>query len=88
MRNYHYEMKWQKLLTPEIVSFLTTIHEYKGQQHLIANRHTDVLTDLVRDECEMAEYLFDFSLLRHGKRQRWLKGFAKHSSISRCSCYK
>ena len=47
MRNYQYEMKWQKLLTPEIVSFLTSIHEYKGQQHLIANRHADVLTDLV-----------------------------------------
>ncbi len=47
MRNYDYEVKWEKLLTPEIVSFLTKIHEYKGQQHLIANRHADVLTDLV-----------------------------------------
>lgn len=47
MRNYNYENKWQKLLTPEIVRYLTTIHEYKGQQHLIANRHADVLNDLV-----------------------------------------
>lgn len=47
MRNYDYENKWKKLLTPEIVGYLTTIHEYKGQQHLIANRHADVLTDLV-----------------------------------------
>ena len=47
MRNYEYENKWQKLFTPEIVNYLTMIHEYKGQQHLIANRHADVLTDLV-----------------------------------------
>lgn len=47
MRNYDYGNKWKKLLTPEIVGYLTTIHEYKGQQHLIANRHADVLTDLV-----------------------------------------
>ena len=47
MRNYDYENKWQKLLTPDIVGYLTTIHEYKGQQHLIANRHADVLTDLM-----------------------------------------
>ncbi len=46
MRNYDYENKWQKLLTPDIVGYLTTIHEYKGQQHLIANRHADVLIDL------------------------------------------
>lgn len=47
MRNYDYENRWKNLLTPEIVRYLTTIHEYKGQQHLIASRHADVLTDLV-----------------------------------------
>ena len=47
MRNYNYENKWQKLLTPEIVGYLTAIHEYKGEQRLIASRHADVLTDLV-----------------------------------------
>lgn len=47
MRNYDYENKWQKLLTPDIVGYLTTIHEYKGQQYLVANRHADVLTDLM-----------------------------------------
>ena len=34
MRNYNYQNKWQKLLTPEIVSLLTQIHEYKGEQTL------------------------------------------------------
>lgn len=47
MRNYDYREKWKKLLTPEIVSLLTAIHEYKGEQHLIAERYADVLTDLV-----------------------------------------
>ena len=47
MRNFEYEKKWDKLLTPEIVNYLTTIHEYKGEQRLIADRYADVLTDLV-----------------------------------------
>lgn len=47
MRNYSFENKWQKLLTPDIVSYLTIIHEYKGEQRLIADKHADILTNLV-----------------------------------------
>lgn len=47
MRNYDYREKWKKLLTPQIVGYLTTIHEFKGEQRLIASRHADVLTDLI-----------------------------------------
>lgn len=47
MRNFEYQNRWKKLLTPEIVNYLTTIHEYKGEQRLIADRYADVLTDLV-----------------------------------------
>ncbi len=47
MRNYDYSEKWKKLLTPQVVGYLTSIHEYKGEQRLIANRHADVLADLV-----------------------------------------
>lgn len=47
MRNYDYQEKWKKLLTPQVVKYLTTIHEYKGEQRLIAKRHADVLTDLI-----------------------------------------
>lgn len=47
MRNYDYQEKWKKLLTPQIVVYLTTIHEYKGEQRLIASRHADILNDLV-----------------------------------------
>ena len=48
MRNYDYREKWKKLLTPEIISLLTAIHEYKGEQRLIAERYADVLTDLMQ----------------------------------------
>ena len=47
MRNYSFEKKWQKLLTPEIVSYLTIIHEYKVEQRLIADKHADILTNLI-----------------------------------------
>ena len=47
MRDYFYNDKWKKLLTPDIVKYLTQIHEYKGKQHLIADRHADVLERLV-----------------------------------------
>ncbi len=47
MRIYDYTEPWKKLLTPEIVSYLTQIHEYKGEQRLIATRHADVLENLV-----------------------------------------
>lgn len=33
MKQFDYTEKWKKLLTPEIVSYLTTIHEYKGKQY-------------------------------------------------------
>jgi Fic family protein len=47
MREFDYTEKWKKLLTPELVGYLTTIHEYKGEQRLIAERHADVLESLV-----------------------------------------
>lgn len=47
MRQFDYTKKWKKMLTPEIVRYLTTIHEYKGEQRLIAEHHADVLESLV-----------------------------------------
>lgn len=47
MRDFSYRNKWTKLLTPQIVNYLTAIHEYKGRQELIATRHADVLQNLV-----------------------------------------
>ena len=31
MRKFEYTESWKKLLTPHIVSLLTSIHEYKGE---------------------------------------------------------
>ena len=47
MRNYDYRDKWQKLLTPEIVSMLTQIHEYKGEQSLFIEARADTLEQLM-----------------------------------------
>ena len=47
MRNYNYDHKWKKLLTPEVVSLLTQIHEYKGEQTLFIEAKADTLTQLV-----------------------------------------
>lgn len=47
MRKFSYNDKWQKLLTPEIVTLLTQIHEYKGEQTLFVEAKADTLTQLV-----------------------------------------
>ena len=47
MRALNYKETYQKLLTPEIVSYLTQIHEQKGQQNLFIEAHKDELTELL-----------------------------------------
>lgn len=47
MRQFNYQEKWKKLLTPEIVAYLTQIHEFKGEQTLFIEAKTDTLTQLV-----------------------------------------
>ena len=47
MRLFDYREKWKKLLTPEIVSYLSRIHEFKGQQTLFIEAKADALTQLV-----------------------------------------
>lgn len=47
MRTYNYIDKWEKLLTPNIVSLLTAIHEFKGEQNLFIEANADKLNDLM-----------------------------------------
>lgn len=47
MRNINYTNQWSKMLTPEIVGMLTTIHEFKGEQNLFIEAHADELTELM-----------------------------------------
>ncbi len=46
MRQYNYGEKWKKLLTPEIVTYLSQIHEFKGKQTLFKAAKADILTKL------------------------------------------
>lgn len=47
MRKYCYTENWKKLLTPEIVSKLTKLHEYKVQQYQFVEAKADTLLQLV-----------------------------------------
>ena len=47
MRTLNYKTEYQKLLSPEIVSFLAQIHEMKGQQNLFVEAHKDALAELL-----------------------------------------
>lgn len=47
MKNYRYLENWNKLLTPEVVSLLTSIHEFKGEQNLFIEANADKLYELL-----------------------------------------
>ena len=47
MRTLDYKKEYQKLLSPEIVSFLAQIHEQKGQQNLFIEAQKDALSELL-----------------------------------------
>ena len=46
MRTLNYKTEYQKLLSPEIVSYLAQIHEQKGQQNLFIEAQKDALSEL------------------------------------------
>lgn len=48
MKIYNYKNKWEQFLTPEIVSMLTQIHEFKGNQNLFIQSSVDALTQLAQ----------------------------------------
>ena len=47
MRQFEYKERMKRLLTPNIVSLLTKIHEYKGEQNLFVESNSDKLTELL-----------------------------------------
>lgn len=47
MREFDYKKEYRKMLTADIVSLLTSIHEFKGRQLQIENKNVNVLTTLV-----------------------------------------
>ena len=48
MRDYDYNQKWKELLTPDIVSLISKIHDFKGEQNLFIESYADELTELVQ----------------------------------------
>lgn len=47
MRQFEYKESWKRLLTPNIISLLTSIHEYKGEQNLFIESNSDKLVELL-----------------------------------------
>ena len=47
MREFNFKTEYNKLLTPEVVAYLTQIHEYKGQQNLFIEAKADALSNLL-----------------------------------------
>ena len=47
MRRFDFEAEYKQLLTPEMIAYLTQIHEFKGQQNLFIEAKSDVLAELV-----------------------------------------
>ena len=47
MREFNFKTEYNKLLTPEVVAYLTQIHEYKGQQSLFIEAKADALANLL-----------------------------------------
>ncbi len=47
MKKLNYKLEYQKLLSSEIVSYLTQIHEQKGQQNLFIEAKKDILAMLL-----------------------------------------
>lgn len=47
MRTFDFKKEYNKLLSADIVRYLTQIHEFKGQQNLLIEANTDSLTDLL-----------------------------------------
>lgn len=47
MRAFHFKSEYNKLLTPEVVAYLTQIHKYKGQQNLFIEAKADALSNLL-----------------------------------------
>lgn len=46
MRKFNYNTKWKILLTPEIVTMLTAIHEFKGEQKLLIETQNNTINRL------------------------------------------
>ena len=47
MRHFHFETAYRKLLTPEVVSYLVSIHEFRERQEFFTEGRLEALSGLV-----------------------------------------
>ena len=47
MRTFDFKAEYGKILTPDVVNYLSLIHEYKGQQGALLEAKKDILSDLL-----------------------------------------
>lgn len=47
MRTFDFKKEYSKMLTPDIVNYLSQIHEYKGRQNPLIETNKDVLSNLL-----------------------------------------
>ena len=69
MRQFDYREKWKKLLTPEIVSYLTRIHEFKGGPVGL-----DTLAAALGEDAGTLEDVYEPYLLQNGFLNRTSRG--------------
>ena len=46
MRSFDYTKEYRKLLSPDIVAMLTTIHEFRGEQSTLVDTQSEMLEQL------------------------------------------
>lgn len=47
MRSFDYTKEYRKLLSPDIVAMLTTIHEFRGEQSTLVDTQSEMLEQLL-----------------------------------------
>ena len=75
MRIFDLQSKYNTLLTPEIVSYLTQIHEYKGKQALLAEEKDAGLHFLLRMKLDRPQKAVLDALADHGLTGVFLSQF-------------
>ena len=76
MRTFDYKSEYQKLLTPEIVSLISQIHELKGQQNLFIEAKKNVLAELL----EIAK----IQSTEASNRMHWTDSITECTNVTLC----
>ena len=56
MRNFDFIVSPAKLLTPEIVQMVSSIHEHKGKQELFLEANAHTARQIIATKTELSDY--------------------------------